>query len=92
MRLHLTTSILRPDLSEVTAHIEVDYSPPSRGNSNGHPDSWTPPEPAEVEIVSVEGVSMEEAEAWFSERQQTLEDLAEMAWQMHRARLREVAS
>lgn len=34
--------------------IEFDYSPGHPGRMGGGPDTWEPPEPAEIEIVSVE--------------------------------------
>jgi len=93
--MHLTfkTHIPRPDDTEAQATVHVDYTPGHPGNSNGHPDSWTPPEPAEVEILAVEGeASAQEVAAYFEDRWQALEDLAEMAWQLSRAQLRRFAS
>jgi hypothetical protein len=82
--MHLTTqtTITRPDGTEAGCLLHLDYTPAIPGNFNGHPDTWTPDEPAEVDILAVEGeASAQEVDAYFATRYGELVALAERAHQ-----------
>lgn len=54
-------------------HVKARYSPAVPGRRVGHPDRWTEHEPAEIEILSVEG------EADCEVTDEDLEDAARVA-------------
>lgn len=45
--------IIRIEDSYIYAKVDFDYTPEVPGNYRGHPDTWTPSEPEEIEITGI---------------------------------------